>query len=219
MARFEALDEFIVLVGPKTEQKKFTIPRTILTKSSAVLRAYCEQSRIIRLEDVDVDVFSCYLQWLYTGKTEALNGASVTADIIPLVSTAERWKTRQNFACDKFECLLGCAFFAHEYKDTSFLSAVIKSTITVLHDCHYIPSAALVRAIYDRLPADSGVRRMVLDRYFHCLDPDKIRHVVRGYAAEFFLDVWAAGSPRAGVKATSRPSPKCCERYLQRVVE
>lgn len=61
-------------------------------KSSATLRAYCEKDRTIRLEDVEGEVFLCYLEWLYTGNTDLLNAPSVATDdaIIRLTSTEQR---------------------------------------------------------------------------------------------------------------------------------
>ena len=56
------------MIGQKRNAKRFTVPRAVLLKGSPILKAECEkewgpkETKVITLEDLDIDVFSCYLE-------------------------------------------------------------------------------------------------------------------------------------------------------------
>lgn len=65
-----------------------------------MLRAYCErewgpkEAKVIKLEDVNVDIFSCYLEWLYTGEAALTSGDTVAYDVDHLATIEERTQAR-----------------------------------------------------------------------------------------------------------------------------
>lgn len=93
------------------------------------------------------------------------------------------------------------------------MNEVTKAIVTLLHDNRHIPTASQVKAIYARLPAKSGVRRIVLDQFCYCQDPAKIQSAVLDYPPEFFFDIWATIGRTHAAGAVSKPTPSSCERY------
>jgi hypothetical protein len=57
----------------------FHVPETFLTESSAFFRAACQndwreaKSRVVKLSDIEPDIFSSYLYWVHRGKLSVLN--------------------------------------------------------------------------------------------------------------------------------------------------
>ena len=76
--------DIIVLVG--AQEKRFTVHKNVITGRSAFFRAAVEgpfkeaEEKTVRLPEIDPDLFSVYLQWIYSDKIVILGAGDIAKD-------------------------------------------------------------------------------------------------------------------------------------------
>lgn len=208
-----------MVVGPKRQQKRFTVSRAALSKSSGVLKEQCEkewgakEAKVIKLEDVDISVFSRYLEWLYTGEIPSeedddAEGRDVGNNLGDNdLSDEEFARAMRNEDSKDFDRLLPLAFFAHDYADVTFMNAVVSDMIYIVYHNIYLPSPGQVSAVYSRLPRGSPMRKVLVNQYCHCGKPSQMQDSLLDFPSEFFFEMWAATYAQGLARKVPKPQP------------
>ena len=185
--RLDFSDTFKVLVG--SDETEFTVPREVLTKSSDVLRKCCEgewkeaKSRIIKLPEEDVDVFSTYIQWLHT------NDLVVVEEELQDMTDRD-FDIRNDAAALQWDALVNMASFADRQADLTLANAVNDSILLVMMNTDLVPAPKFLSQIYTELPENSKLRCMVVDEAVYS-DAKDYQADQEDHPTQFFLDIWA----------------------------
>ena len=147
--------------------KRFAIPKCVLTKSSEFFQA-CHRgdwqevsTKTVKLPEVDVESFSIYLQWLYTGEiVVSEEGLDDDANMRLLPETE-----RQRLGHQHHFPLLKLAVLADKLGDAQLSNNVTDAVIRVARILCIGLSPEHIRLIYEQLPENSTFRRLVVDFY------------------------------------------------------
>lgn len=141
------------------------MPKTFLTKTSEFFQKCCNgewkeaSTRNIELLEADSNVFSTYLQWLYTGELIA------TEESRRQGLRAIDSNTRLSVAHATFKALAVLGIFGDMIMDSAFENAVVDEIIKTREATVYDPSTAAVRTIYNNTASSKNIKRLFVDYY------------------------------------------------------
>lgn len=165
MTRLDLTEEIIVLVGKDDQQKKWTVHKTFLTRTSELFQKCCSsgwkeaKERTVELPETDPDNFATYLQWLYTRELVATE----TPDLHEL-KTEDR-QVRAEAASAIFATLIALGTLADMLMDSAFENAVVDEIIKTKEATEKVPSPAKINIIYANVPRNCNIKRLIVDYY------------------------------------------------------
>lgn len=163
--RLDLTEEIVVLVGKGNQQKKWTVPKTFLTKTSEFFKKCCNgewkeaSTGKVKLPEADPDAFSAYLQWLYTRDLVATE-ESKRKDLWASDTT-----TRVSAARTTFTALAALGAFADMVMDPAFENAVVDEILKAAEATRYFPWPMGSRSVYDSMPGCRNIKRLIVDYY------------------------------------------------------
>lgn len=184
--RLDFSEEVIVLVG--RYEKRFTVHKCFLTKTSKDFEICCVSEsdqinfRHIKLPKVDPDIFSIYLQWLYTG-------VLVTADDACYGPEKARSSGRRRRHFIAFTDLYG---FAETVEDKAFANEVIDAFINAADTHDLLQDPICLESIQARCSVTSGLYRVIVDMVARSGSPDTIEKCKAELDKEFLFEVTKA---------------------------
>ena len=164
-SRIDFSEETIIIVG--SEGKRFTVRRCLLTKSSDFFQA-CSRgewqevsTKTTSLPEVDVESFSTYLQWLYTGAI-VVSEDDIT-DETDMRSLQK--KETERFRLRHLTPLLKLAVLADRLGDAQLSNSASDTLIQVVETIKVGPNLADIHLVYKQLPDNSTFRRLLVDMF------------------------------------------------------
>lgn len=179
-------EEMTVLVGE--EEKRFTVPKSFLTKTSDFFYACCNgewkesKTKTVKLPEQQPDAFATYLQWLYTGEL-------VLEQSFDDLSRESPRDERRQVAHDCNAELISLAFLGDQLAEPGLINAVIDTMIVVFNKCGFLLRKRVVKSLYQDLPENSAVRRLVRDFYATNIQIEYMESHKADYAEELVFDV------------------------------
>ena len=146
-------------------QKKWTVPKTFLTKTSEFFQKCCNgewkeaSTRTVELPETDPDEFAIYLQWLYTGDLVA-NEDNRLQDL-----KTEDWEARIEGARTIFPALIALGILADMLMDPAFENAIVDEIIMAENAISHCPSSTSSKTLYDNVSGRSNIKRLIVDFY------------------------------------------------------
>lgn len=143
--------------------KRFTVPKTFLTKTSEYFQACCRgpwkeaESKTVTLQDAEPDAFATYLQWLYTGEVV------VSDELDEAVTPLSSYEERRDLATAAYLPLFELAVLADRLGDVTCGNAVADATIELLCQVAISPPCGAMQVVYRRLPQSAGLRRILVE--------------------------------------------------------
>ncbi|KAK3715689.1 hypothetical protein LTR37_006914 [Vermiconidia calcicola] len=208
--KLDYLEDITVLVGP--DEKRYVVHKNLVCDNSSFFRAACNgdwketKEKVVRLPEVDPDIFANYLGWIYTGELDVRDASSVASapkyhDNMPVKEqTVLEIRTVDTYA------------FGDMVQDVRFCNTVVDELKRLVEDTKSIPAMSSVEHLYERVHRKSGFMRLWVDYYAFDHKPDQFAREEAGLPASFVFDIAHAcikrqGTPLASQKPFNRP--KC----------
>jgi hypothetical protein len=196
------------------------VPESLLTDKSEFFKAACRNewkeatSRVIKLPDVDNDVFRSYLFWIYREKVAIRNGVylEVKDDDVGLAELAQR-------CCAIHTSLAQLWILADRLADVRLRNAVIDEMAPGLSKEYGTPPApekdalqyfppALTTLVWSNTTADRPLRRLALDYYNDCVWAREVKHRLDEFQPVFLGDFMVAAMLKAEKSEVYHSSPQ-----------
>jgi hypothetical protein len=191
------------------------VPESLLTDKYEFFKAACRNewkeatSRVIKLPDVDNDVFRSYLFWIYREKVAIRNGVylEVKDDDVGLAELAQR-------GCAIHTSLARLWILADRLADVRLRNAVIDEMASGLNApspekdaLQYFPPA-LTTLVWSNTTADRPLRRLALDYYNDCVWAHEVKHRLDEFHPVFLGDFMVAAMLKAEESEEYHSSPQ-----------
>lgn len=154
------------------EQKKWTVPKAFLTKTSEFFQKCCNgewkeaSTHKVELPDAEPDAFSTYLLWLYTGELV------VTEDERLKDLKKKDREARFEVARLVFRELAALGVFADMLMDSAFENAVVDEIIKTYVATRHSPAPMDCSTIYENISGSHNLKRLVVSFYTAAVSTD-----------------------------------------------
>ena len=177
-------------------EKCFTVPKCFLTKSSEFLQACCKgswkeaQAKKIELPAVDEDLWTIYLQYLYTGDLviDNVQEAENDEERQDGQSGQTNNKTEQMFA-DDIVRLIDLAALGDMFRDAAFRNVVSDAFIATIETYGFLPGPTSLHLLVKCLPNTSPLYRLNVDFFATTATPGDFERRGSAYPVQFVLDL------------------------------
>lgn len=187
-SRLDFSDDFQLIVGSDEATKKYYhVHRTVLVKSSDFFKRACNkeweegQSKIIKLPEVEPEIFDVYLQLLYTGEVVPAEEYLPSRDDNSIAARGEI--ARQHWI------LIEAYLLADMLLDTKSKNAIMDYLIEALRVTQKMPSPETITDVFKRTIDTSPMRRLLIDFVALKVDPKSFKSFGTLYSPEFLVDV------------------------------
>jgi hypothetical protein len=196
------------------------VPESLLTDKYEFFKAACRNewkeatSRVIKLPDVDNDVFRSYLFWIYREKIAIRNGVYLEAkdDDVGLAELAQR-------GCAIHTSLAQLWILADRLADVRLRKAVLDEMASGLSKEYGTPPPsqkdallyfppALTTLVWSNTTADRPLRRLALDYYNDCVWAREVKHRLDEFQPAFLGDFMVAAMLKAEKNEKYHRSPR-----------
>jgi len=148
-------------VGPEGREEPFTIHRDLICSTSKFFKAACSKlwaegkEKVVRLPEIDVDIFQAYVVWVYHGKVAVnkldTNGGKATAH-------------------DEMRETVGLYLLGDVIDDILLRNAAMRVLVTQSKVWMCQAQTDLLNHIWESTPPKSLLRKMIVDKTIMRLD-------------------------------------------------
>ncbi|KAK3717457.1 hypothetical protein LTR37_005847 [Vermiconidia calcicola] len=210
--KLDLYEEVMVLVGPS--KTRATVPKCILTRSSDFLAACCKgewkeaKTKTIKLPEIDPDSFSIYLQWLYKSELVTVEQGCHDEAGVRDLSGDEKFR----IAGKELMALLKLAVLADKLGDLELSNATVDALKHAMDTLDCGPGVEEIPLVYEQLPENSPIRRMMVDNYTVIVTPKYLMDNKKLFPPDFFFDLMmnlVKNEPEGIPNSQPYPCDKC----------
>jgi hypothetical protein len=177
-------DTIIVLVGPK--EKRFSIHQEAICDKSKFFKAACSKSwiecnqKLVRLPEVEVEVFRQYCKWVYSG-------------LIPVNPRPQDDKDGDNKVQSlKRDLSIQLYLLGDLLDDIQLRKMATQALFETLGQCVKLPAPSGLATIWSLTPSQSLFRKLLVNTVVTTVDRDDLARKITLFPPEFIQDVAVA---------------------------
>ncbi len=163
--------------------------------------------KVVRLPEVDPDVFESFLEWVYTKSlkhigndfgdtthdTNTTNVVNTTSNISNTSNTSpssSSTTTTKGHDVDRhYEALFQQYFLGEKLQVRALKNAVIEETIHLEQRSNFVPCAEQVKQVFEGTVRGNQLRRLVVDMHLWDVEPSFMLEHEVWFDKEFFIDL------------------------------
>lgn len=167
----------LVLVGPKEE--RFMIHKELICAKSKFFEAACSRrwkeglEKTIRMPEVGPNLFQQYIAWIH------INDLDIARVYI-----------NDKQSPDDQRMLLGLYMFGDIVDDIALRKKTLGLLVSLTNVWKkFYPSVSGVSWVYTGTPPGSPLRKLIVDKYIYCVNPDSFARYIDKFPAQFMKDI------------------------------
>lgn len=189
--------------------------KSFLVKSSEFLKKCCDgnwqetTTKTIKLEDIDSELFSAYLQWIYTGEL-------VVCDEQDHLEAAAANAVNNEPIYSKYtHKLVEFAILSDRLLDSSFGNTIVDWFIKTTKEYNKVPAALRLQKLYQAIPGAPRFKRLLVDSYID-LPMYELEEVRGRLPIDFVFDLMVRSTEdrRLGIKGKRGTWQSRCEYHV-----